>query len=227
MAEPGMGMGGPHVAIEAALGYGRHWWSWGPDADAECEQPGTGHGERYGFMLRDADELMVSIEPATEGDWPWIVQGQVGIAWTRLGRERRKAESRQAIAERVARQVERLRHDEGFPSQAFVARPPHGTPVGFVWVAKTHNDTTGRMEASLLNQYVAKPYRSRGLGQRLMETAEEWAREQGLPRVSLSVAMRNTMGQRLYRSLGYEVETLRMTKKLIDEPEEELRLDIY
>jgi hypothetical protein len=39
--------------------------------------------------------------------------------------------------------------------------------------------------------------------------------------------MHNTLGQRLYTSLGYEVETVRMGKKLIDEPEEEPRLDPY
>jgi ribosomal protein S18 acetylase RimI-like enzyme len=47
-----------------------------------------------------------------------------------------------------------------------------------------------------------------------MDTAEEWARREGLPRISLSVGAVNTIGQRLYQSLGYEVETLRMTKKL-------------
>jgi ribosomal protein S18 acetylase RimI-like enzyme len=47
-----------------------------------------------------------------------------------------------------------------------------------------------------------------------MEAAEDWARREGLPRISLSVGAHNAIGQRLYQSLGYEVETLRMTKKL-------------
>jgi ribosomal protein S18 acetylase RimI-like enzyme len=114
-----------------------------------------------------------------------------------------------------------VRKDEGFPNQAFVARTEDGTLAGFVWVARSHNDFTGQLEASLLNQYVAEPYRGHGLGRRLMETAEDWAREQGLPRISLSVGAHNTIGQRLYESLGYQVETLRMTKRLMareDEP---------
>ena len=90
-------------------------------------------------------------------------------------------------------------------------RPPGSS---FVWVARTHNDSTGQLEASLLSQYVSEPYRGQELGHRLMEAAEDWARQQGLPRISLSVGVLNTLGQKLYESLGYQVETLRMSKKL-------------
>jgi ribosomal protein S18 acetylase RimI-like enzyme len=110
--------------------------------------------------------------------------------------------------------VERLRHDADFPNQAFVARADDGSPAGFVWVAKDQNDSTGQLEASLLNQYVAEAYRGQGLGRRLMNTAEDWACQQGLPCISLSVGAGNRLGQRLYQSLGYAVETLRMTKEL-------------
>ena len=85
-------------------------------------------------------------------------------------------------------------------------------------MAKDQNDATGQLQASLLNQYVAEPYRGQGLGHRLLETAEEWARQQGLPRISLSVGAQNTLGQKLYESLGFQVETLRMTKRF--EPDE-------
>ena len=167
------------------------------------------------------------IEPAEEGDWPFIVQGQVEIAWARLDPERWRAVSRNDIEERVARRVQQLREDDGFPCLAFVASMDDGAQAGFVWVARTHNDSTGQLEASLLSQYVARLYRGRGLGHRLMETAEEWARQQALPRISLSVGVRNLIGQRLYESLGYQVETLRMTKKLGNLEPEDLHLSIY
>jgi ribosomal protein S18 acetylase RimI-like enzyme len=160
------------------------------------------------------------IEPATPSDWPWIVRGEVEIAWTRLGPERRQEIDRRTIEERSAQRVAQLRQDEGFPNQAFVARTEDGALAGFVWVARTHNDSTGRLEASLLNQYVAEAYRGQGLGRRLMETAEQWARQQSLPRISLSVGAQNTIGQRLYKSLGYHEETLRMTKRLIPQEDE-------
>jgi ribosomal protein S18 acetylase RimI-like enzyme len=154
------------------------------------------------------------IDPAEESDWDWIARGQTEIVWVRLGPECQQEVSRQAVEESVALQLERMREDKGFPSKAFVAWADDGSPAGFVLVAKTHNDATGQLEASLLSQYVAEPYRGQGLGHRLMEAAEDWARQQGLPRISLSVGALNTLGQKLYESLGYQVETLRMSKKL-------------
>lgn len=176
-------------------------------------------------MSKDS-KISFHIEAAVESDWPWVVQGLVEIAWVRLEAERQRELGRQVVEESVARQVERLRRDEGFPNQMFVARTEEGARAGFVWAARTHNDATGQLEASLLNQYVAEPYRGQGLGHRLMEKAEGWARQQGLPRISLSVGAHNTIGQRLYESLGYQVETLRMSKKLgTQEPDELLLLN--
>ena len=163
-------------------------------------------------------DIKFQINPAKESDWDWIAQGQAEIAWVRSEPECQQEMGRQAIEKSVAQQLARMREDPGFPSQAFVAKADDGSPAGFVLVAKTHNDATGQLEASLLSQYVAESYRGRGLGHRLMEAAENWASRQGLPRISLSVGVRNTLGQKLYESLGYQVETLRMSKKL-DEQE--------
>ena len=165
-------------------------------------------------MSAGSKGMLFQIEPAADSDWPWIVQGLVEIAWFRLNEERRRDVSRQTIHNRVEQQVAEIQEQEDFPSQAFVARTEDRQAVGFVWVAKTHNESTGQPEASLLNQYVAEPYRGQGLGRRLMETAEEWARQQGLPRICLSVGAHNTLGQHLYETLGYRVDTLRMTKEL-------------
>ena len=178
-------------------------------------------------MSASSKETLFRIEAATEDDWPWIVQGQVEIFWLRLGPERQREVGRQAVEDHVTQQVARLREEQGFPNQAFVARTGDGTLAGFVWVAKTHNDSTGQLEASLLNQYVAEPYRGQGLGHRLMETAEEWARQQGLPRISLFIGVHNTLAQRLYESLGYQAEILRMTKKLSTQGPDESLLSGY
>jgi ribosomal protein S18 acetylase RimI-like enzyme len=151
---------------------------------------------------------------ATEDDWPLIIDWQAEIVWVGMGPDRRRATSPAAVRERVARHVAQLRADEGFPSQVLIARAPTGELAGYVWVARGHNDRTGQMEASLIGQYVARAYRDRGLGGQLLELAEDWARAQGLPSLSLFVGAGNTIAQRLYRSLGYEVDTLRMCKPL-------------
>jgi ribosomal protein S18 acetylase RimI-like enzyme len=175
-------------------------------------------------MSGDSKEASFRIGTARDEDWPWIVQGETEIVWVRLDHDRQQETSQQAIEERVAQRVAKLRKDVGFPNKAFIARTDEDARAGFVWVAKTHNDSTGQLEASLLSQYVAEPYRGRGLGHQLMETAEDWASRQGLPRISLSVGAQNTLGQMLYESLGYQVETLRMTKRLSPRAPDELLL---
>ncbi|MBC8422401.1 MAG: hypothetical protein H8E01_00060, partial [Chloroflexi bacterium] len=63
-------------------------------------------------------ESRFRIEAATENDWPWIVQGQVEIAWARLGPDHQHEVSWQTVEERVAQQVAKLRQEEGFPNEA-------------------------------------------------------------------------------------------------------------
>ena len=153
-------------------------------------------------------------EPAAESDWPTIIEWQAEIAWAGLGPKPQRETNREKTRVGVVGQVAELRADESFLSYALVARTASGDPAGFVWVARTRNDRTGQAEASLLGQYVAKPYRDQGLGGRLLELAEDWAREQGLPSLCLFVGADNVIAQRLYRSLGYDVEGLRMAKRL-------------
>lgn len=162
---------------------------------------------------RGIKDMSFAIEPAKAKDWQWITKGEVEIVWFRLGEQQQEVD-RIALTRHVEQYVAQLREDEGFPNVAFVAYLSDGTPAGFIWVARTHNDFTGQLEAVLLNQYVDEPYRGQGLGQRLMDTAETWARQQGLQHISLSVGVHNHLGQKLYESLGYRVDTLRMTKTL-------------
>ena len=178
--------------------------------------------------VRNALQIVIDqIVPATEDDWPWIIEGQIEIAWARLGRERQGQEDRAVVAQRVIQKVARLRRDSGLSNQVLVALGPKGERMGFVWVAAVPSDATGNLEASLLNQFVSAPYRGRGLGERLMKAAEGWARQHELPRICLRVARHNMTGQKLYRTLGFEVDMLRMSKTLNEGAESDPALDIY
>ena len=55
-------------------------------------------------------------------DWPWILQGEVEIAWARLGPRGRQEVDRHTVVERTAKRVSQLRQDVGFPNRAFLAR---------------------------------------------------------------------------------------------------------
>jgi ribosomal protein S18 acetylase RimI-like enzyme len=57
---------------------------------------------------------------------------------------------------------------------------------------------------------VARPWRGRGVGSALMQTAVQWAREQGLHKLSLSVFPHNTSAIALYRKFGFVEEGRRI-----------------
>lgn len=55
-----------------------------------------------------------------------------------------------------------------------------------------------------LGMLIEEPYRGRGVGEALLRTALDWAREQQLPDVSLLVFPHNERAIALYRKLGFE-----------------------
>jgi RimJ/RimL family protein N-acetyltransferase len=61
-----------------------------------------------------------------------------------------------------------------------------------------------------LGMAVALPWRGRGVGTALLEAAIEWAREQGLHKLSLSVFPHNAAAIALYRRFGFVEEGRRI-----------------
>jgi ribosomal protein S18 acetylase RimI-like enzyme len=53
-----------------------------------------------------------------------------------------------------------------------------------------------------------------GVGRALMQTGEAWARERGLPVLSLDVWSTNRMALACYRALGYRPDSLCLIKAL-------------
>jgi len=72
------------------------------------------------------------------------------------------------------------------------------------------------MQAYILNLYVAEEYRGWGIGARLMDKAEGWARENRYQQIRLSVAFHNVNAVGLYNKLGYEMDLVCMFKDLND-----------
>jgi RimJ/RimL family protein N-acetyltransferase len=69
---------------------------------------------------------------------------------------------------------------------------------------------------------VAQEFAGQGLGTRLMETVERWARNQGLHKLELTVMADNERAIALYRKMGYQdegrqVDSLRVNGRYIDE----------
>jgi ribosomal protein S18 acetylase RimI-like enzyme len=60
-------------------------------------------------------------------------------------------------------------------------------------------------QAEIVSMWVAPEVRRRGVGLRLMEGAEAWARESGLRGLALDVTEGNTPAIELYRRCGFEL----------------------
>ncbi len=170
-------------------------------------------------MASGGEEAAIHVVPAAPDDWPWMLAAYERTAWDSLPPSRQRAVSRRDIRAQVRAQVAGFREREGCGFEALMARDGVGRRAGFVWVEESRHAFTGEPRAYVIELYVSRAYRRRGVGRLLMDVAEEWARGRGLQRIALNVAAHNEAARRLYETLGYEMESVRMTKALDDAPD--------
>ena len=63
---------------------------------------------------------------------------------------------------------------------------------------------------------VAESERGKGIGAKLFEALEEWANQQSIHRLELTVMTYNTAGIALYKKVGFEIEGTKRDSLLID-----------
>ena len=84
--------------------------------------------------------------------------------------------------------------------------------VGMIWL-KAQLDRAVK-SGFIFDVMVDEKFRGKGYGRQLMSLIEEKAREMGLKSIGLHVFAYNQVAKHLYESLGYEVSSLNMIKKL-------------
>jgi GNAT superfamily N-acetyltransferase len=98
------------------------------------------------------------------------------------------------------------------PPGAYLAiAESEGKPSGFIY-AVTRNDPLMEQSYAFILEIVVGDD-GNGVGRALMEAAERWAREAGLPRVNLAVLTTNP-ARGFYEHLGYGTDATLMTKVL-------------
>jgi len=102
----------------------------------------------------------------------------------------------------------------GDPGHALlVACDGEGLVLGFAGVT-TRRHFSGDREA-YLGELVVDPHaRRRGVATRLVAGAEQWARRQGLTRLTLDTGWGNRPARELYARLGYAEEQVVLTRAL-------------
>lgn len=95
---------------------------------------------------------------------------------------------------------ERLQHNE---SIIFVAMDKE-QPVAFTQLYPKYSSARMTKNWILNDLYVAESYRKQGIGERLIRTAMDFARQQGSTFVQLETAVDNYIAQSLYEAIGFE-----------------------
>ena len=87
-------------------------------------------------------------------------------------------------------------------------------PVGCLWLGNAIAQATGERYAYIFLLYVMPDHRRQGIGAALIDCAEDWAKARGDRQIGLQVFETNQPALNLYRSLGYQTESLGMVKPL-------------
>lgn len=96
----------------------------------------------------------------------------------------------------------------------FVAEGEDGERLGFLYLEQRTDYFTNGPHGHVTTLAIAKDAEGRGAAKALMQAAEDWAREHGLPFLTLNVFDRNTRARTLYERLGYAPDTIRYLKEL-------------
>ncbi len=87
-------------------------------------------------------------------------------------------------------------------------------PVGCLWLGRAVDQVYGLRTACIFLVYISPEHRHQGLATALLHTGEAWAMAHGYRQISLQVYTDNWNAQGLYQALGYQTQSLWMTKPL-------------
>jgi ribosomal protein S18 acetylase RimI-like enzyme len=101
---------------------------------------------------------------------------------------------------------------QGPQSTVLVAEGADGTRLGFISL-RVGKDVVGAARGHVADLAVTADARRMGVGSALMTAGEAWARDRGLPALSLDVWSTNDRALAFYRRLGYSAESLCLVKR--------------
>lgn len=102
----------------------------------------------------------------------------------------------------------------GQDGHAFYVAVAGGEIVGLVTVCESAH-FSGQVDAYVGELAVAHGWEGRGIARRLMRSAEDWAVARGLPFICLDTGAANGPARGLYASLGFQPESVRLTKPTV------------
>lgn len=95
-----------------------------------------------------------------------------------------------------------------------LAEDAQGTRLGFICATHATDFFTQEPQGYVSDLAVSAQAEGKGVGRKLLEHAEEWARTQGYRILTLDVFAANTPARAFYIHLGYAEESVKMVKEL-------------
>lgn len=105
-------------------------------------------------------------------------------------------------------------HGRSPDSLLLLAESGAGHPIGVLFVSTRRDYFTDHRHAHVEVVALAPAAQGQGVGRRLMEEAERWARDSGYRSITLNVFAANGRALALYQRLGYAAETIHLWKAL-------------
>lgn len=88
------------------------------------------------------------------------------------------------------------------------------SPIACLWLGNAVDQQQGDRHAYIMMLYVIPEHRRRGIATALLKTAQRWATQRGDRQIGLQVFADNTAALALYRKLGYQTQSLWLTRPL-------------
>ena len=156
------------------------------------------------------DAAAVRVRPATAGDREWILQLAPGLHDFGPPPYREREVMDRAVVASIGAALA-----GAVPgAEVLVAEGPEGARLGFVHLHGATDFFTGERHGHVSDIVVAPRAQGRGVGQRLMAAAEDWARSRGYRLLSLHVFDGNARARAFYRQLGYGPDIVKLIKPL-------------
>ena len=153
-------------------------------------------------------DMTLEVRPATEADRSYVVslahRLEEGVAAWR---------DRSAVAEAARSWVETSMSRIGRDEQGCFVVEEYGQVIGFVSVGETCH-WSGTSEAYIGELVVSRQAEGRGVGRALVDEAAAWGRSRGCRRIALATGAANTAARQFYRSLNFEEEEVRLSRRL-------------
>jgi GNAT superfamily N-acetyltransferase len=150
--------------------------------------------------------VTVSIRSAGEVDRDFVL----GLA-TRLvdGFEAPSHRSKPELIEGDRRALEAWFDEPSNPQEAILLAELDGAPAGCAFLVTSIDYFTQRPHAHLSVLAVDKSAEGKGVGSALLAASEQWARDHGSDRLTLSALVTNARARGLYERRGYSGEYIR------------------